>query len=231
MALAAGEFVPPSLLHSFTHSHIYFLHLLHFLRAKQMNHLAHAFLSDGTTASVLGSLMGDFVKGPLDDRYAPDVTRGLLLHRRVDSYTDGHPIVAGSRARIGRERRRFAGILVDMFYDHFLALHWMRFADVPLEQFTARVYTILLEHRSMLPDRLQLVAPYMTQGDWLGSYREVDAIGMALDRMGQRLKRGNALLGSGDELRKHYAALEHDFLAFFPDVVRFAKQIREEMKR
>jgi acyl carrier protein phosphodiesterase len=166
--------------------------------------------------------MGDFVKGPLDDRYPSEITRGLLLHRRIDTYTDAHPIVVMSRGRIGAQRRRFAGILVDMFYDHFLALHWTRFAHVPLEEFTARVYTVLREHRDLLPERLQRIAPYMAQGDWLGSYREVAAVETALDRMGQRLKRGNALLGSGQELREHYAGLESDFLTFFPDVVGFA---------
>jgi len=193
-----------------------------------MNFLAHAFLARDSTDLLLGSMMGDFVKGPLDDHYAPAIRRGLILHRGVDTYTDAHALVARSRARISPPRRRYAGILVDLFYDHYLARHWSDYAATPLEEFTAHVYSTLLERRDLLPERLQAIASNMARTDWLGSYREMGAVGEALDRIGTRLKRGNALLDSVEELLANYQGLEQDFRAFFPEVMRFAQGYARE---
>lgn len=189
----------------------------------EVNFLAHALLAGSSDAAIVGSLMGDFVKGPLDDRYGIEIARALALHRRIDAYTDAHPVVRESRRRVSPLRRRFAGILVDMFYDHFLARHWDEYHNVPLDRFAAHVYSLLSEHHALLPERLQTIAPRMAATDWLGSYRHVEAIAIALDRMGERLKRGNALLRSAEELLAHYAAFDADFSAFFPDVMRFAR--------
>ncbi len=188
-----------------------------------MNFLAHAYLAGSSDYALVGSLMGDFVKGPLSGQHGTEITRALALHRRIDVYTDAHPVVRQSRHRVSLARRRFAGILVDVFYDHFLARRWDEYNDMPLERFTARVYSALREHHALLPERLQDIAPRMAATDWLGSYRHVEAVGFALDRMGQRLKRGNALLQSSHELLAHYDAFDGDFRAFFPDVVRFAR--------
>jgi acyl carrier protein phosphodiesterase len=188
-----------------------------------VNFLAHAYLARGSDQSILGGLMGDFVKGPLAGRYDAELTRALALHRRIDSYTDAHDVVRCSRRRVSPARRRFAGILVDMFYDHFLARLWEEYCDVPLEHFTAHVYAVLREHRALLPERLQQVATRMADGDWLASYQRVEAVAATLDLMGTRLTRGNAMLRSGDELLAQYQAFEADFRLFFPDVVRFAR--------
>ncbi len=193
-----------------------------------MNFLAHVYLAGGSDHAIVGSLMGDFVKGPLSGRYGTEITRALTLHRRIDAYTDAHHVVRESRHRVSPARRRFAGVLVDMFYDHFLARHWDEYNHVPLQRFTARIYAVLREHHALLPERLQDIAPGMAAADWLGSYRHVEAVGLALDRMGQRLKRGNALLCSAEELLAHYEAFDADFRAFFPDVVRFARRERSE---
>ena len=196
-----------------------------------MNFLAHAFLARDDVDLMVGSLMGDFVKGPLDGQHAPSITRGLILHRRVDTYTDSHVLVVRSRSRISSERRRYAGILIDLFYDHYLARYWSDYSTTPLNEFTATVYTSLLERLQLLPERLQRIAPHMAQTDWLGSYRSKEAVGEALHRIGTRFKRGNPLLGSIDELIGNYAELEEDFRAFFPDVVRFAREYHAGAKR
>jgi acyl carrier protein phosphodiesterase len=187
-----------------------------------MNYLAHLFLAQPQPEALLGALMGDFVKGPLAGRYPPDLARALSLHRRIDSFTDAHPRVAASRARVSPSRRRFAGIMVDLFYDHFLARDWHRYSPEPLELFSARVYRLLERHEAILPERLRQIAPRMAAFDWLGSYRAVASIHVALDRMSTRLRRENRLHGGGVELEANYAALEADFQAFFPEVMRFA---------
>jgi len=191
-----------------------------------MNYLAHLYLAEPDDAVLLGSLMGDFVKGPLDGRHGAAITHGIALHRKIDSFTDSHPVVLASKARVSPERRRYAGIMVDMFYDHFLARYWTEFSDEPLAAFTRRVYAILARHEDILPERLRLMAPHMRQTDWLGSYAQVGSIHAALDRMGQRLRRENLLLGSAGELERDYAGFERDFRLFFPDVIRFARTYR-----
>jgi acyl carrier protein phosphodiesterase len=188
-----------------------------------MNFLAHLYLSDGSDEGLLGSLMGDFVKGPLGERYSPGITRGIVLHRRIDSFTDSHPVVLRSKARMSAERRRFAGIMVDMFYDHFLARYWDEFSGENLDRFARRAYAVLLREEALLPERLRTMAPFMAKGDWLGSYAGVEAIHTALDRMGRRLKGENRLLGSAAELERHYDALESDFREFLPEVRRYAR--------
>ena len=172
---------------------------------------------------MLGSLLGDFVKGPLGTHYGEDITRAIALHRKIDSFTDTHPVVLQSKSRISAGRRRYAGIMIDMFYDHFLAKYWHEFHAEPIREFTARIYDMLHARHAMLPDRLQTMAPRMAQSDWLASYAEVESIHAALDRMGRRLKRENRLLDSADELREHYAELESDFRVFMPQALQFAK--------
>lgn len=187
-----------------------------------MNYLAHLYLSEPHEEAWLGSLMGDFVKGPLDDRYGSEITRAIAMHRKIDVFTDAHPVVLQSKSRMSAERRRYAGIMVDVFYDHFLARHWQDFHDEPLAEFTGRVYRVLERYHTVLPERLQRMAPMMMQWDWLGSYADIGSIYSALNRIGQRLKRENRLMNSADELVGNYAQLEADFRAFLPDVLRYA---------
>jgi acyl carrier protein phosphodiesterase len=188
-----------------------------------MNYLAHLYLSEPNEDAWLGSLLGDFVKGPLDDRYGTDVTRAIALHRKIDSYTDAHPLVLASKARISPPRRRYAGIMIDMFYDHFLAKYWHEFHDAPLTEFTGAVYAMLGRQHGVLPPRLQVMAPRMAQSDWLASYADIASIHSALDRMSQRMRRENRLSGSADELEANYAELEADFRAFLPQVRQFSR--------
>jgi acyl carrier protein phosphodiesterase len=189
-----------------------------------MNYLAHTFLSQGSDAAIVGALLGDFVKGTIDDRYAPAIRDAIRLHRAIDRYTDQHDTVKASRALVSRERRRFAGILVDVFYDHFLAANWNRFSTTPLEAFTTRVYAALQPQVATYPERLQRVLPHMARENWLASYAEIDSVDAALNGIARRFKRfprARVLADAVQELTDNYAALESDFLAFFPELVEF----------
>lgn len=181
-----------------------------------MNYLAHLYLAEQSREGLLGSLLGDFVKGPLDDRHTEIVRRGIRLHRAIDSFTDAHPLHLESRNRIGRTRRRYAGIIVDVCYDHFLSRYWSDYSSENLAEFSARVYDVLREHRDDLPDRLQRIAPHMIADDWLGSYADLANVGRALDGIARRIKRSNNLAGALTEIELNYAALDDDFRRFFP---------------
>jgi acyl carrier protein phosphodiesterase len=120
-------------------------------------------------------------------------------------------------------RRRFAGIIIDLCYDHFLYRHWSTYADTALDPFILNAYDILKTHQSMLPKRLQAMIPSMIRDDWLGSYRDLTGVEQALKRLSKRITNGDRLTGAIDEIKVHYRKLETNFLTFFPDLIRFVK--------
>ena len=192
-----------------------------------MNYLAHAFLSRSSPELLIGGLLGDFVKGRERlQQYSPAVRAGILLHRAIDRYTDAHPTVHTSCALISPARRRFAAILVDVFYDHFLARHWQRYTEQPLEDFTRQVYATLLPRMASYPERLQRLLPRMAADDWLASYAEIESVDAALHgiaRRFQRFPRATMLADGVQELLHNYAALEQHFLDFFPELLGFVE--------
>lgn len=195
-----------------------------------MNFLAHALLAGERPADRLGGILGDFVKGPLPAGLPADVAAGVALHRRIDSYADRHPAFRRSRSRVSPARRRYSGIMVDLFYDHFLAHHWERYRTQALASFTAEIYELLGAHGALLPARLAQILPLMRAQDWLSSYRCVGQVACALDRMStRRFTRPNGLAGAGADLVAAYAGFEADFMAFFPDALDYAQATRAEL--
>lgn len=195
-----------------------------------MNYLAHALLAGPQPTDRVGGVIGDFVKGPLPPGppWLPSaLCEGVVLHRRIDSFADTDPAFRRSRARMSTERRRVSGVLVDMFYDHFLALHWPQFHPQALPDFTAQTYREIHAHLAAPPVDMAAVLERMATHDWLGSYRDADNVALAIDRMSRhRMRSPNPLLGAGEELQRHYAGLEADFLDFLPRAMRFAAHMR-----
>jgi acyl carrier protein phosphodiesterase len=192
-----------------------------------MNYLAHALLSSHSPAAIVGGLLGDFVKGSVPAYYDAEIRAAILMHRAIDRYTDAHELHRASRALVSPERRRFAGILVDVFYDHFLVRHWTRFSAQPLSEFTQSIYAALQSRHGSLPERLQSILPHMAGDDWLGSYGDLDAVHAALHGIARRFSRfprAAVLLDGIEELENNYTALEQQFLEFFPQVERFARE-------
>lgn len=188
-----------------------------------MNYLAHLFLADDTPESLIGNLLGDFVKGSAKNQYSHFIQEGIELHRKVDSYTDSHQIVRNTKQIVSLPRRRYAGILIDMFYDHFLATHWQDYNQTTLKSFTQRVYAILLQHQTILPDKLRKILPLIVGQDLLGSYQEIDGIEQALKRIAPRLRNGEIFASGIEELQAHYKEFDISFQVFFPDLIRYVR--------
>ncbi|TDF78794.1 ACP phosphodiesterase [Pseudomonas sp. H9] len=186
-----------------------------------MNYLAHLHLGGQQPEQLLGSLYGDFVKGPLAGRYPVPLEAAIRLHRQIDVFTDAHPLVLQALGRFPRERRRYAGIILDVFFDHCLALHWQDYAEQPLEQFTGRVYQVLAA-QAELPGRLAQIAPYMAADDWLGSYRDFDVLGPVFRGIARRLSRPEGMAGALEIVEALYSPLMDDFRAFYPELQAFA---------
>lgn len=188
-----------------------------------MNYLAHLHLGGPAPHQLLGSLYGDFVKGPLDGRWPQGIEAGIRLHRRIDLFTDTHPMVRDARALFPAARRRVSGILLDLFFDHCLARDWTDYAEVPLPTFTGQVYRVLAD-QAALPGALARIAPRMAEQDWLGSYREFDTLAAVVGGMSRRLSRPELLAGGFDELAERYQPLSDHFRRFYPELQRFAAQ-------
>lgn len=190
-----------------------------------MNWLAHLRLAPPEPLLRIGNLLGDFVRG-MDVATLPEPLRvGIAQHRAIDRRTDAHPAFLRSRARLSPPFRRFGGVLVDVFGDHFLATQWSRFGDGrTLEAFCAEVYADLDTHAALLPPRLSVVAPRLRAHDWLGSYADLDLVDVTLQRMAERLPRPTLLGEGGRELRTHYAGLREDFAELFTDLLAFAAE-------
>jgi acyl carrier protein phosphodiesterase len=189
-----------------------------------MNHLAHLFLAQATVASRTGNLMGDFARGIDTSQLREPVRLGLINHRAIDAFTDQHPSVVASRRLFSAQRRRFAGIALDILYDHLLIRHWQRFARVDREPFIARLYQDLEQNQNEMPAKMASVVSLMVQHDWFGAYGELDKVGYALDRVAGRIRFSNRFSGVIEELNVLYEELEDGFLEFFPDLLSYVEQ-------
>jgi acyl carrier protein phosphodiesterase len=187
-----------------------------------MNFLLHLYLSGREPEIMVGNFMGDFVKGTIGDRYPDRVRAGLVLHRRIDSFAQGHPLFQRSRARLDHRFGLYRGVLVDLFFDHFLAADWVEWSDEPFDAWLIRARERVDAHHAVLPERLQGLATIIFE-ELLPSYREVSGIGHALERMSRRVRRPNPLASGVVELEKNYAGLRDDFRGFVPAAEEFVK--------
>ncbi|PSB01424.1 ACP phosphodiesterase [Merismopedia glauca] len=194
-----------------------------------MNYLAHLFLSEPTPESMIGNFLGDFVKGSLESRYTEEIRRGIDLHRKVDIYTDSHPIFCASKRIIAPERRRFAGILIDVFYDHFLAKNWHKYSDISLVDFSQNFYQALQDCQNILPESVKLRLPQIIGCDVLRSYQEISGIDRALQSISARFKRVNNLADGLEDLESNYQQIGSDFAVLFPDAIDYVTSYRSQI--
>jgi acyl carrier protein phosphodiesterase len=193
-----------------------------------MNYLAHAYLANTADRFMIGNLIADFVKGSVDKNYEPEIAAGIVFHRKVDAFADGHKRTAASRRLFAPARRRTAGIVLDICYDHFLAKNWGRYADIDLAVFISCIYDLLQSHTDLLPERFRQVFPRMLEQNWLASYQSLQGVQLALTRISRRL-RGNIRLDDAmADITANYGALEANFSAFFPDLIEFARNYRQD---
>lgn len=185
-----------------------------------MNFLAHLFLSGESTELLVGNFIGDFVKGRQFENFDAGIQKGVLLHREIDHFTDRHPTVAQSKAKLREKYRHYAGVMVDMFYDHFLARNWMAFHQMPLETYATNAYKIISTYDSILPERLRHMLFYMIRDNWLVNYREIEGISRALSGISSRTKFDSKMDQGRTELELHHDAFEKEFMGFFPDLIK-----------
>jgi acyl carrier protein phosphodiesterase len=195
-----------------------------------MNFLAHLYLSGSDPDIQLGNFIGDFVRGRnLVEQFDARIAAGIELHRTIDEFTDKHAIVKLSKDRLRGKYRHYAPVIVDIFYDHYLAKHWDQFHDVFLPDYADNVYAMVMSRETILPEKVKWMMPYMIKQNWLTNYARIDGIGRVLGGMSRRTPYDSKMHESIEELKNHYSEFEMEFLEFFPKLQEHSKTFLDGM--
>lgn len=167
---------------------------------------------------MIGGFIADAIKGKKYQQYSDEVAFGILLHRFIDTFTDTHNIVRESKTLLREKFGLLSGIIIDVFYDHFLAKNWRDYSEVTLKKFTTNCYSVFENRFSILPVQYQKMLPYMKKDDWLLNYANLTGIRRSFEGMSQRIKTPNRLYEAPEALLAHYDKLEKEFRLFFPEL-------------
>lgn len=189
-----------------------------------MNFLAHTYLSGGNEEIIVGNFMGDYVKGKNYLLFPDQVKKGILIHRDIDSFTDTHEVTRRSKQRLASRYHKYAGIIIDIFYDHFLASLWDSYSTLPLEDFVSRTYDLLKRNYKVLPDSIKRWFPTFLENNWMMAYTTVEGIELVLERMSANTSLPDHSAFAVEVLRNHYSVFMEDFLEFFPTIVEFLEE-------
>ncbi len=196
-----------------------------------MNFLAHIYLSGENKLITIGNFVGDGVRGNTYRNYPREMQIGIQLHREIDTFTDAHPIFRRSTKRLHKPYSHYSGVIVDIFYDHFLAKNWKAYSDIPLSDYVQDFYKSLNENFDSLPPRFKRLTPLMIEGNWLLSYATIDGIQLVLNGMNRRTKGLSKMNQATKELQMHYGAFENDFTEFFTELIDFSTRKRIEIEK
>lgn len=189
-----------------------------------MNYLAHIYLSGDDPLITIGNFMADGIKGKQYKTYLPQLQKGILLHRSIDSFTDSHPIVKQSTKRLHSKYSHYSGVIVDILYDHFLAKNWKNYATTPLSSYIENFYDNLDEYFELLTPGIQRMIPHMIADNWLLSYAEISGIATVLYNMNRRTKNISGMDRAVEDLQLHYHDFENEFTLFFEELRQFCEQ-------
>lgn len=170
----------------------------------------------------MGNFIADSVKGNKLYEYPKGICNGIRLHRQIDEFTDSHPIVTQSKARLRPVYGKYSGVIIDLYYDHFLAAGWEVYCNESLEQFTEKCYIQLDLLQSFFSEESKTIFYYMRKYNWLLSYREIEGISKALSGLARRTTFISHMEKAGIELRKDYLLYQEEFHRFFPELQTFA---------
>lgn len=186
-----------------------------------MNFLAHLYLSENNTDILIGNFIADHIKGNKFSHFSEDIKRGIILHREIDTFTDVHPIVRKSKRRLHKRYNHYDGVIIDIFFDHFLAKNWKEYSEIPLNVYASSVYKLLQENINILPEKTQELLPYMIKYNWLYNYQFAKGIQEVLNGMNRRTNGKSQMNLASEDLLIHYNLFEEDFKLFFEELREF----------
>lgn len=186
-----------------------------------MNYLAHLYLSGEDEKTTVGNFIGDFVKGKKHEHFPDKIQKGILLHRQIDSFTDSHPKFIEAKKFFRPEYGLYSGIIVDFFYDHFLANDWNQYSDLTLRTFSKRTHAILLSNFKHLPLRVQGFLPFLIQNRRLESYATITGIVQSMEIMSKYSSLPAKSNFAEQTLKSNYNFLAENFRLFMNDIIEF----------
>ncbi len=188
-----------------------------------MNFLAHIYLSGDNDLIKIGNFMADTIKGKQFENFPVEIQKGILMHRKIDTFTDSHPIFRQSTKRLHANYHHYAGVIVDIFYDHFLAKNWINYTDIPLTSFVRHFYNVLHDNFDVLSERSQEMIPYMIRQNWLENYQDLEGITITLTQMDRRTNYKSKMQFAINDLQDHYSDFEKEFTDFFEEIQLYLK--------
>lgn len=189
-----------------------------------MNFLAHIYLSGENDLIKIGNFMADGIRGKQYEHFPLEIQKGILLHRAIDTFTDAHPLFRQSTKRLHPYYSHYSGVIVDIYYDHFLAKNWNNYSVVPLADYTAHFYKILEDNYSILTDKTHHLMPYMKAENWLYIYGEINGVKHILTQMDKRTKNTSKMRLATTELIAYYDNFEQEFTPFFEELQEHVHQ-------
>lgn len=201
-----------------------------------MNFLAHTYLSGSNDEIIVGNFMGDYVKGKNYVHLPEQIRKGILIHRDIDTYTDSHPLTRRSRLRLVERYHKYAGVIVDIFYDHFLASAWEDYCSLPLKTYVDRTYDVLKRNYKSLPQGIKVWFPTFLENNWMLAYQSIEGIELVLERMSANTSLPDHTTFAIDRLKNKYSEFRNDFSEFFPSIIDFIENkykinIHEQVNR
>ncbi|QWX85108.1 DUF479 domain-containing protein [Cellulophaga sp. HaHaR_3_176] len=189
-----------------------------------MNFLAHIYLSFNDDEITIGNFIADSIRGNKYKHLPERIQKGIKLHRFIDTFTDAHPTVRKSTKKLHENYGHYSGVIVDIFYDHFLAKNWSMYSDVPLAIFVDKFYDLLEDNYKILPDNTKHMMPYMIADNWIFNYSKLEGISKVLDGVNRRTKNKSKMNFAILDLEEHYLEFEKEFTSFFKELTVYSKQ-------
>jgi len=190
-----------------------------------MNFLAHLHLSGDNEKLRIGNFIADFVRGNRYDMYDAEVQKGIIIHRHIDHFTDNHPVVSESKQRLYENYHKYAAVIIDIYYDHFLAANWALYSKIDLQVFAEGVYADLAKNEAWLPEEVRQFYPYMQRDNWLVKYGQLYGIQMSLEGMARRAKFKSNMEFAVEDLKEHYPLFEAEFKIYYPELIAYVKTL------
>lgn len=192
-----------------------------------MNFLAHLYLSGNDEEIIIGNFIADHVKGKAIEKFSDGIRSGILLHREIDAFTDSHPIFLQSKHRLSENYHKYAGVITDMFYDHYLSSTWNDYSNESIDSFTSRMYKIVMKKYLILPTKTKYLLPFMAKNNWLKAYGTFEGLERALKGMEKRTPFDSGMGNAIVDLKKDYSLYLDEFKEFFPQIVSFSEDLRK----
>lgn len=186
-----------------------------------MNFLSHLYLSGESEGLIIGNFIADSIKGSAFNTFPEEIQKGIILHRKIDTFTDAHPIVEISKNRLRPKYKKYASVIVDIYYDHYLAINWNTYSETSLKDYTQNVYSLIEKHKHTFPIKSQLFTKYMFEYDILSAYAHLEGIERVLNGMSRRASFVSNMEHSIHDLKEHYPLFENEFKEFFPELQKF----------